>query len=381
LLVTIMSDIASTLYPEYINAIRLFRHGYVVMPMLDNIAVTKWRSDLRSDIQSFPEYKNTQYPVLGGFAALGNPASFHHPSIRNKRHFVYNHIRSTLLRDYAIITGDEDELKSELLFDRIMWRQSGQSPSQESWHRDVTVKPPKSSLQVGDCILGGWTNLDDTDQYFSCVPGTHLDSTLFGTVNTGFSKIPKEKHAGYRTRSMRISIPSGHCLVFFQHLVHEVVPSKAIHDMYRIFHGFRLTHGDKPIFYDDYKHRRVFEDQDIPRLPSFQKPPMYSSNHGSVLLGLPQDPSVSTELVGKFTLPGQNIKTNTVQWSLNTFHNNSIETKTRIKDGRSFSYHIVRRFMKSLREDGYPLYDAYTRKERALYIPSLLFSPKKTNNI
>jgi hypothetical protein len=378
LLVPIMSDIVSTLYPEYINAIRLFRNGYVVIPMLDDIDVTKWRSDLKSNIQSFPEYKNTKNPVLGGFAALGNAASFHHPDIRNKRHFVYNHIRTTLLRDYAIITGDEDTLKSELLFDRIMWRQSGQSPSRETWHRDVTVKPPKSSLQKGDYVLGGWTNLDDTAQYFSCVPGTHLDSTLFGTLNTGFSKISKENHNIFQTRSMNVTIPPGHCLIFFQHLVHEVLPSKISHDMYRIFHGVRLTHGQKPLFYDDYQQRKVFDDQAIPRLPSFQKPPMYSSNHGSVLLGLPQDTSISTNLIGKFTLPGERTKTNTVKWSLDTFHNNSIETKTRIKNGQSFSYQIVRRFMRSLREDGYPLYDAYTQKERSLYVPVLLFSNKKT---
>ena len=42
-------------------------------------------------IRSFPEYTTkASVPVLGGFAALGNAASFHHPTIREKRGFVYD---------------------------------------------------------------------------------------------------------------------------------------------------------------------------------------------------------------------------------------------------------------------------------------------------
>ena len=381
-IVPTMSYVANILFPAYKNATHLFHHGYVVVPLLDNTIVRQWRSDIRNDIKSFPEYKNTQYPVLGGFAALGNAASFHHPDIRKKRHFIYNHIRSTLLYDYSIITGDEDTLKSELLFDRIMWRQVGQIPSKESWHRDVTAKPPKSSLQDGDRVLGGWTNLDDTDQFFSCVPGTHLDSTLFDTVHTGFCKITKEDCAVYKKRSMCVNIPSGHCLVFFQHLVHEVIASKTLHDMYRIFHGFRLTHFDVPLFHNDYTKRRVFQDQAIPRLPSFQLPPMYSANHGSVFLGLPQDTAVSTQLVGKFTLPGQYVKTNTVQWSANTFNSSSIHTKSRKKqDQPDFRYNIVRRFMNSLVEDGYRKYKAYSQEELSLYTPTRISEKYKDRQV
>lgn len=384
-LAPIMSDIILHLFPAYENATRLFRDGYVVMPVLDEYATKQWRDEIKRNIQSFPEYRDPSYPVLGGFAALGNPASFHHTDIRGKRHYMYNHIRSTLLRDYAIITGQEEELRSELLFDRIMWRRAGQKPSKESWHRDVTVKPPKSSLRPEDVIFGGWLNLDDVDQYFSCVPGTHLDTDLYHMNTTGFSKLPKDQHAMCKAKSARISIPAGHCIVFFQHILHEVVGLVAKQDMFRLFHGFRLTYGERPLFHDDYVTRKVFENQAIPRLPSFQKPPMYSANHYSAFLGLPQKPYTSRELVGKFTLPGQTVKTNTILWSQQTFHPNSLVTKTRtIKGdpGADMEYIIVPRHMNSLAQDGYTLYDAYTPGEREHYTPTLLirYEDEKTRS-
>ena len=65
-IVPTMSYIANILFPAYKNATHLFRHGYVVVPLLDNKIVRQWRTDIQNDIKSFPEYKNTQFPVLGG---------------------------------------------------------------------------------------------------------------------------------------------------------------------------------------------------------------------------------------------------------------------------------------------------------------------------
>jgi hypothetical protein len=136
------------LSPEYVAAFDLLRYGYVVVPMLDVEETLQWRVDMLEAIHSFPEYKYTATtPVLGGFAALGNAASFHHPVIRAMRHTVYARVLP-LLRHYGIIMGTEEDLRSELLFDRIMWRRTGQAPSTESWHRDVTVKPPKSYCTI-----------------------------------------------------------------------------------------------------------------------------------------------------------------------------------------------------------------------------------------
>jgi hypothetical protein len=271
--------------------------------------------------------------------------------------------------------GTEEDLRAELLFDRIMWRRKGQAPSPEAWHRDVTAKPPRTTLCPNDVVLGGWTNLDQVPQYFSCAPGTHLKVNLFDMVNTGFAKIPTHEHAIYRNQSTKVVIPSGHCILFFQHLVHEVVGGKADHDMCRMFHGIRLTQCSEALFRDDYQQRRVFEDQAVPRLPSFQLPPMYSANHGSLLLGLPNDPR--EEPTGKFYLPGQSTKTNPIWWSHETFHRASLEEKIRRKKGHpewDRRYTIVRRHMRSLAADGYALYPAYSAQERSYYAPQLLLS-------
>ena len=352
--------------PRYRYSIELFEEGYTVLPVLSSEQIHEWRQSLHACIHSFPEYKNTAVPVLGGFAALGNPASFHHPDIRRMRTHVYKSVRKRLLRPYSVITGEEESLRSELLFDRVMYRQAGQLPSPEAWHRDVCVPPPKSSLAEGDSIIGGWTNLDDTDQYFSCVPATHNDGSLVSFA-PGFSTIGKEEHEQLRRRSRRVRVPPGHTLCFFQHLVHEVVAGKAqTSTMYRMFHGFRLTHGDRPLFDSDYLQRSVFDDQAIPRLPSFQFPPMYSSNHGSCLLGLPREMGVTT-LRDTMRLPGQATKTNPIKWSLATFHEPWLVDRVHGKTG--MKYRLVHRFMPSLKEGGVPLYPAYKEDERELYTP------------
>ena len=79
--------------------------------------------------------------------------------------------------------------KLEQLFDRMMYCLPGTGPSAESWHRDE-AKEAKDS----DLLFGGWWNLDETDQIFSCVPKTHNDVT----GHAGFAKITdRAKKAEY----------------------------------------------------------------------------------------------------------------------------------------------------------------------------------------
>lgn len=374
--VPILADQILRVYPACRHAVQLFHKGYVVIPVLDAKAVSIWRSELQAAIRSFPEYTTgASVLVLGGFAALGNAASFHHPAIRKKRGFVYDHVRATILRDYAIIMGQEEDLKSELLFDRIMWRQKGQAPSRESWHRDVCVGAPQSTLQEGDNIFGGWLNLDDTEQYFSCVPGTHHDFQLHDLQTRGFATISKEQHDECRRRATMVTIPAGHALVFFQHLVHEVLPTKAKQDMYRMFHGFRVTTTNRPLFVQDYTTRGVFRDHALPRLPSFQLPPMYSANHGSAFLGITTHDDGTVYYKDKFHPAPGHAMSNLIDWSAGTFRPHLLETKRHGKTGRA--YQIVRRFMRSLREDGFgEMYPVYTDMEQALYVPAQLVGPE-----
>ena len=67
------------------------------MPVLDEQKLMRARHDFTRTLQAFPEYKRSLHNpdqtaggnplvyVLGGFAALGNPASFHNPFVREMR--------------------------------------------------------------------------------------------------------------------------------------------------------------------------------------------------------------------------------------------------------------------------------------------------------
>ena len=67
------------------------------------------------------------------------------------------------------------------------------------------------------------------------------------------------------------------------YIIHEVVATKAKHDMYRLFNGWRLTLSDKPLFDTNL----IMKNQSITQLGGGMFPPMYSANHGSCYLGIP----------------------------------------------------------------------------------------------
>ena len=339
----------------------LLKNGVVVIPFLDTQQLKDIRISFISTVFQFPEYISTTHPVLGGFAAFGNPSSFHNPFIRKLRKDVYKYLQKVLFKDYASVVNPS--LKSEMLFDRMLLRKKGQNPLAESWHRDVCSKPPKSTLSKGDNILGGWLNLDDNNQFFSCVPGTHLDVELYDLTD-GFDRFTKEQSKQLDQRKQKITVKPGHLVLFYQHIAHEVLPNKAKNDMYRLFHGFRLTTSDKQLFESDYKKRKVFEDQAIPRLPSYQLPTMYSKNHQTFFTGLTKKKG---EIIGKFKLSGQTKKTNLIWWSKDTFKESILEEYERKWD--KSKYLKVAREMKSLRQYNLPLYTPYTDNEIILYTP------------
>jgi|UniRef100_A0A6C0J1Q4 hypothetical protein len=74
-----------------------------------------------------------------------------------------------------------------MLIDRMMVRNPGVKPSPETWHRDVA---PTELLLDDAIVYGGWINLDNKDQYFSCIIGSHLGIKL-KNLKSGFANIPK----------------------------------------------------------------------------------------------------------------------------------------------------------------------------------------------
>lgn len=297
--------------------------------------------------------------VLGGFAALGNPSSFHHPFIRTLREWAFAHTYPIFGEFENARSKHKSEEKHnrpfdrnlELLFDRVMFRRVGQVPSKESWHRDTTPTNPKSiaRAQTGDDIFGGWINLDTHDQFFSAVPSTAVPGDPALDYYGGFEMIPDEEVAtakAYRASNPPIKIPPGHKIIFFQNMTHEVVGKKVKHVMYRLFTGYRLTSDSNTLI---QQLDRMIDEQDTVPLKSGQHPPLYAANHVSF---------------HKWKL--------TVPWSISTVDPRLLVVK---KSGPktktpNIKYPIAIRHLKSLQHYGFPLYKKYDAAEKQIYHPA-----------
>ena len=324
----------------------LLNNGFVVIPCLDQNDLKNYRSKIDNMLMNMPEFKPHQKVlsryVMGGFSALGNPGSFHNMimrELRERAHVrcfeeVFNHFLKT-----------DKNLKFEQVIDRFMFRPRGASPSAESWHRDESLFAEDS-----DTIFGGWLNLDDEDQIFSCVPGTHRDTSK----NKGFAKISnKSDIENFNKTKKQVQIPPGHVLVFYERMVHEVVSKKKKFDMYRLFLGWRLTYSDKSLI-DNLDV--LLKNQAIIPIKSGQLPPMYSKMHWN----FPKQ----RDALEKFSMAFKD----------------SILTQRIVKQGNDKGriYKVVPLHMKSLNEMGLRLYPNYTKLELDMYFPASL---EKTQDI
>jgi hypothetical protein len=276
----------------------LNRIGVAIFPIISSRNLSHYQTLFDRTLTEFPEYKNptisTSYS-LGGFAALGNPSSFHNPFVRNLRLKCWEVIMPFFkdLTDEYLDPFLSNNYRLEVLWDRMLNRKKGQSPGAESWHRDVVNK---KLILPTDEIYGGWINLDSEDQYFSCIPGSQLGISLYN-IPSGFDTLQKrlkaEKNSSEEIKKITkkinsckklFKIPPGHMIIFPQYILHEVVSTKASARMRRLFLGWRLTVSKKSI----YPNRNdIMKNQSVPPLPSGQIPPMYSSNHLACYLGVP----------------------------------------------------------------------------------------------
>ena len=347
-------------YPEHLD-----KYGYVVIPCLEKFLgvddkLNNYTQEFRTAVSNFPEYNAPKNMVdngipfvKGGFAALGNPSSFHNTFVRKIRKIAHSCVLNTVFLD---ILDENKDLKFEQIIDRMLFRRAGDKPVAESWHRDES-----SGCKPGDTIYGGWINLDHYSQWFSGCPGTHKEVE----TNRGFAAIdnPKtmkrkrnESDEEYvkrkavantewnRLQSLKkkIEIPPGHIFIFYERMIHEVVPSPKPQDQHRIFLGWRTTTCNEPLIPDLEKRLRDFA---IIPIKSGQTPWMYSSNHWMYT----------------------NNREKLVEWS-KILKDKCTEFRE-IKSGqfKGEKYRVVHRFMRSLKEYDlilYPqLYPPYTQEE------------------
>lgn len=304
----------------------LSTQGYLVVPCIPKEDLEAHRTELVRACRSFPEFQGARDQfVCGGFSALGNPASFHHPFVRAMRLLAFEKHRE-LFKD----TGR----KGQALFDRLMVRPVGKSPTAESWHRDITPGLPE-----GDTMFGGWINFNDGPQYLSCVPGSHGDN---GDAE-GFARIE-----GPREGKKRVEVPGGHLLIFYQNLVHEVRPQKCREVQYRLFTPFRLTDRDEPLFASSY--RDAIENQGVPLIPSGQRPAMWPRTNWNYPAQREALEVFSRSVKDVACDPARRLK----------------------KDPGAPPRRIVHREMKSLRDLGLPMYPEYSREDLAILVPRTL---------
>jgi hypothetical protein len=143
------------------------------------------------------------------------------------------------LRDY--IRAYKPGAKLETVIDRILVRPPLDVPTKESWHRDES---PYS--KEGDIVFGGWLNLDEDVQKFSCVLGTHHENSR----RLGFGKIPAEQQAAYDAQKTVIEVPPGHIILFSENIVHEILCNKTTiknHTSIRQFISYRITEDTEPL--------------------------------------------------------------------------------------------------------------------------------------
>lgn len=326
------------------HAQQLHRHGVTVIPCLPGEAgrpcdMSAYRCQFDAAVASFPEYaEGATDLVMGGFRALGNPASFHNRFVRRLRQWAMHAAVTHLWAEYTQRYMPEARL--EQCIDRMMLRPKGIKPSPESWHRDEAINAlPK------DHTFGGWVNLDDRPQYLNCVPGTHRAQR---TQKGGFAPIKSaQDKARYERQCQAVAVPPGHMIVFFEHIVHEVRAKAAAYDMYRVFTGWRVTYDIYPLNPSTPSAlHSLLQAQAVMPLKSGQIPPMYATLHWTNFRG-------NIETFTKANMAAV------------------CQEQRRVKSGndKDHVYRVVHRHMWSLEAYGMPKYPPYTPAEVKMHLP------------
>ena len=319
------------------EAEKLNKFGFVVMSN-DIFTNPKHRKDLLDEASKFPEFiPGTKKFVMGGFAALGNPSSFHNPVVRKMRQWAMGIVVPRLFVPLIKNTGVNYNI--EKYMDRMTIREVGESASPESYHRDESIYA--SDI---DRVFGGWINLDSTSQWLHCSPKTHMTDAL---THGGFATIEgDEELEKCRRFTHKIEIPPGHILVFYENMIHTVVAKKITEQpMVRLHMGWRLTTSTGM----DEEVLKAINEQGVPKIKSGQECPMYSPMH----IG----PEISTNRLIDWTKECVQPKCKiTKVW------------KSGKKEGEEYT--IVERKMKSLKDYGFELYNDYDENERKMYQPS-----------
>ena len=262
-------------------AMHLFTQGWITLPLLNSTNIDRTRGEILDIMQRAPEFVEG-LPVshrfsLTGFGALPYPSAFHNYVVRDLRKTAYNAAKP-VLKALTARTGGQRYMDQYV--DRMMIRQgkwptdkSGQTATAEMWHRDESVDEYGHAMPDDDIIMGGWINLNQTEEVLLCAPGTHFTGRNRGK---GFGPIKdKNELENLGKKLRRVIVPPGHLLIFYENTAHMVAskgPPASTTQM-RLFTGFRLTNNRDPVY---SFLEKTLNTMDVMRLKSGQRPPTYS---------------------------------------------------------------------------------------------------------
>lgn len=339
---------------------KLFDDGVCVVPVLDKERTQYYREHYKN--MHFPEFVHHDgVYVMGGFGAYGHPSSFHNDIVRELRMET-----TPMMRDFFKDTFQSNypncSFYLERLFDRMCVRKKGTIIPKETWHRDlnpmtmvlVDEKKKLYGIRENEHIFGGWINLDEEPQYFSCLPSSHKDNIIVKKKKSESGFVAQDNPDAI-TQPTIMEIPSGHAVVFYQKILHQVAPKKYSHDSFRQFQLFRIVCSEnepEPLFPRQVIERWI-DHQATPLLPSGQHPPMYSSNHSSVFLfsGTKNDP---------------------IEFSKKVHPHCIVEQTCQSGKYKGRHYKIMKRFQTSLHELKLSMYPPYSESEKKIFFPQQL---------
>jgi len=267
--------------------------GYAVVSYPDLIRTQFNEIQFLREQREFKQVDENQLFVLGGFQALGNPSSFHHPLRRSLMMNVYDYmaplfaylLKNSTFQDYKYIS---------MIPDRFGIRRNDQQVGAETWHKDQSLDMERARHAI---VFGGWINLDPIGsgkmQYFNCVPG----EVVSPNQNEGFYERALQNKGGFTARTeevprlnaarVRIPVPPGHLVVFNELLTHEVAPGgkKSAFDpektSYRCYLKWFISKNDKP-YWKQNRLDNYFTHQSQIGMSLFQPDaPFYASAHVS----------------------------------------------------------------------------------------------------
>lgn len=245
--------------------------GYIIVPIYSGAKLAQINAKIQEMILDYPEFGTSGlHPVMGGFGAHANPASFHHPTAQQVRLDVFDAFSRHF---FPALAESTENTHWQMLFDRICSRSQNTPPvSGETWHYDTC---DQSSHYATLSTTGGWVNLNLTEpQRFYAIKG------LFGTDYTdgqGFSKLDSSLHPEFEQRLALqggpITVPAGSMICFVPELVHKVCPGKTKHLDLRMYIGHAVMSSNRPLF--DFSRARILSNL-LPKIPSGQLPPVWS---------------------------------------------------------------------------------------------------------